>query len=172
MHRLFPLSLNVHVLLSLFFIFSSGRPARVSAGLQLPCRAAIGFRVGDDVGEEAASSSGAGSGGMRKPTYGLSPKQMAALGAGGPVAFRDAPEEVQAEMIAARAAYRDSVLDWRIVQPLGFRGETGDGFKSALQTSMISGGTDGKASGQAPPDLPSLLLDARICYLGPPSTPP
>lgn len=30
---------------------------------------------------------------------------------------------------------------------------------------------DTKAPGQAPPDLPSLLLDGRICYIGMPLVP-
>ncbi len=34
----------------------------------------------------------------------------------------------------------------------------------------MSAGT-GAAPGQAPPDLPSLLLDARICYIGMPLVP-
>ena len=34
----------------------------------------------------------------------------------------------------------------------------------------MSAGT-GAAPGQAPPDLPSLLLDGRICYIGMPVTP-
>ena len=87
--------------------------------------------------------------------------------------FNKASEEVQAEMVSARAAYRESVLDFRIIRPLGFRGNDAAerAFKTALQTDMISGGVDGKAAGQAPPDLPSLLLDARICYLGMPLVP-
>jgi hypothetical protein len=31
---------------------------------------------------------------------------------------------------------------------------------------------DTKAPGQAPPDLPSLLLDGRICYIGMPVSAP
>ena len=36
-----------------------------------------------------------------------------------------------------------------------------------MVTSMSMGGGGGPP-GQAPPDLPSLLLNARICYLGMP----
>lgn len=36
-----------------------------------------------------------------------------------------------------------------------------------MVTSMSMGGGGG-APGQAPPDLPSLLLNSRICYLGMP----
>lgn len=35
-----------------------------------------------------------------------------------------------------------------------------------VSTSMSAG--TGAAPGQAPPDLPSLLLDGRICYIGMP----
>ena len=35
------------------------------------------------------------------------------------------------------------------------------------QPTVMSAGT-GAAPGQVPPDLPSLLLDSRICYIGMP----
>ena len=35
------------------------------------------------------------------------------------------------------------------------------------QPTVMAAGT-GAAPGQVPPDLPSLLLDARICYIGMP----
>lgn len=38
-------------------------------------------------------------------------------------------------------------------------------------TSMRASGGGGGAPAQAPPDLPSLLLNARICYLGMPLVP-
>ena len=38
------------------------------------------------------------------------------------------------------------------------------------QETTMSAGT-GAAPGQVPPDLPSLLLDARICYIGMPVRP-
>lgn len=38
---------------------------------------------------------------------------------------------------------------------------------SRQEVTMMAAGT-GAAPGQVPPDLPSLLLDARICYIGMP----
>jgi len=43
------------------------------------------------------------------------------------------------------------------------------GEATRMVTSMGGGGSGGQhAAGSAPPDLPSLLLDARICYIGMP----
>ena len=40
--------------------------------------------------------------------------------------------------------------------------------ETARQVVRMGGAVDTKAPGQAPPDLPSLLLDGRICYIGMP----
>jgi len=40
--------------------------------------------------------------------------------------------------------------------------------KYSMSVSMYQGGRGGDRPDTAPPDLPSLLLDARICYLGMP----
>ena len=45
----------------------------------------------------------------------------------------------------------------------------GDDVKPTKQAVRMA--VDTKAPGQAPPDLPSLLLDGRICYIGMPLVP-
>jgi ATP-dependent Clp protease protease subunit len=57
------------------------------------------------------------------------------------------------EAVGARAAYSREVPSMR--NP-----------PSRMVTSMAAGGGGGGGPGQAPPDLPSLLLNSRICYLG------
>ena len=42
---------------------------------------------------------------------------------------------------------------------------------SASTRQSVRMAVDTKAPGQAPPDLPSLLLDGRICYIGMPLVP-
>lgn len=46
----------------------------------------------------------------------------------------------------------------------------GDDVKATTRQSVRMA-VDTKAPGQAPPDLPSLLLDGRICYIGMPLVP-
>lgn len=41
----------------------------------------------------------------------------------------------------------------------------------AMETKMSGGGGGSGVPGQAPPDLPSLLLNSRICYMGMPMVP-
>ena len=43
----------------------------------------------------------------------------------------------------------------------------GDEVPTTKKPTRMAAGT-GAAPGQAPPDLPSLLLDGRICYIGMP----
>lgn len=83
------------------------------------------------------------------PEYGLSVPQMRVLGltADG---MTKVPE-VEASSITAKAFY------------------AGDDVKPTKQAVRMA--VDTKAPGQAPPDLPSLLLDGRICYIGMPLVP-
>lgn len=43
-----------------------------------------------------------------------------------------------------------------------------DASKYSMSVRMYQGGWGSERPQTAPPDLPSLLLDARICYLGMP----
>ncbi|CAL8464891.1 g4426 [Coccomyxa elongata] len=87
-----------------------------------------------------------------KSAYGLSTRQIAALGFTDPdvVQQRGAPDP---ELMRAKAFYCGDD-----VQP-----------NQRIATRMAAG--TGAAPGQAPPDLPSLLLDGRICYIGMPLVP-
>jgi ATP-dependent Clp protease protease subunit len=60
--------------------------------------------------------------------------------------------------VSARAAYSKEIPSMSSPPP-------------RMVTAMSMGGGGGGAPGQAPPDLPSLLLNARICYLGMPLVP-
>jgi len=79
---------------------------------------------------------------------GLSAKQLEVMGLTGDSIYGKEP--VSAELIGAKANYRREIPSM-----------------SALETTMGGGGVPA----QAPPDLPSLLLNARICYLGMPLVP-
>ncbi|PRW32599.1 ATP-dependent Clp protease proteolytic subunit-related chloroplastic [Chlorella sorokiniana] len=80
--------------------------------------------------------------------YGLSVKQMQVLGLGNDATgFGARLPEVKAEALRAKAFYvGDNVTETK------------------RQVARMA--VDTKAPGQAPPDLPSLLLDGRICYIG------
>lgn len=83
--------------------------------------------------------------------FGLSTKQMSLMGLSGEeVDGVNKSNGVTAEVICAKNNYRREVPSM-----------------NAIQTTM-SGGT---VPGQAPPDLPSLLLNSRIVYLGMPLVP-
>lgn len=87
------------------------------------------------------------------PDYGLSVKQMQVLGLTNDGSFATARlPEVKAEALRAKAFYvGDEVTETK------------------RQVARMA--VDTKAPGQAPPDLPSLLLDGRICYIGMPLVP-
>lgn len=83
---------------------------------------------------------------------GLNERQMAALGMARTTGLLHA--EPAPELLTAKAYYCG---DEKVVE----------GTRVATR---MSAGT-GAAPGQAPPDLPSLLLDGRICYIGMPLVP-
>ncbi|KAK9842598.1 hypothetical protein WJX81_008193 [Elliptochloris bilobata] len=86
-----------------------------------------------------------------KAAYGLSLNQMAALGlAVGEMALKLG--EPSPDSLRAKAFY------------------CGDEVPTKKRPTRMAAGT-GAAPGQAPPDLPSLLLDGRICYIGMPLVP-
>ncbi len=60
------------------------------------------------------------------------------------------PHAVNQELLRAKAFYAGDEVD----------------SNKRMATRMAAG--TGAAPGQAPPDLPSLLLDGRICYIGMP----
>ncbi|KAI3423992.1 hypothetical protein D9Q98_009825 [Chlorella vulgaris] len=86
------------------------------------------------------------------PDYGLSVKQMQVLGLTRDASFGARLPEVRAESLRAKAFY------------------VGDEVSETKRQSTRMA-VDTKAPGQAPPDLPSLLLDGRICYIGMPLVP-
>ncbi|KAL4352980.1 hypothetical protein GQ457_06G002960 [Hibiscus cannabinus] len=98
--------------------------------------------------------------------YGLSPSQMDMfMTEDNPV--RRQSESVTEESISSARNYLDNGGMWSM-STVGDRGPS----KYSMSVSMYRGG--GRGSGRprtAPPDLPSLLLDARICYLGMPIVP-
>lgn len=79
---------------------------------------------------------------------GLSAKQLEIMGLAGESFYGKEP--VSAELIGAKANYRREIPSM-----------------TALETNMAAQGVPA----QAPPDLPSLLLNSRICYLGMPLVP-
>ena len=60
---------------------------------------------------------------------------------------------------------RDKHLAQETLQAKAFY--CGDEVPTKKRPTRMAAGT-GAAPGQAPPDLPSLLLDGRICYIGMP----
>lgn len=94
--------------------------------------------------------------GVSSALYGLSLSQMQAMGLTDERALRLAKS--QEDIISARAAYS-------MEQPSMSNQPT------RMVTSMSMGGGGGGGPAQAPPDLPSLLLNSRICYLGMPIVP-
>ncbi|KAK7390973.1 hypothetical protein VNO78_19227 [Psophocarpus tetragonolobus] len=98
--------------------------------------------------------------------YGLTPSQMDMfMTEDNPI--RQQSERVTEESISSAKNYMDHGGMWS----LSTMGKN-DASKYSMSVSMYRGG--GRAAGRprtAPPDLPSLLLDARICYLGMPIVP-
>eukprot|EP00887_Chlorella_sp_A99_P005091 scaffold25.g5091.t1 len=79
--------------------------------------------------------------------YGLSVAQMRVLGLTNEAVAARLPA-VRAESLTAKAFY------------------VGDNVPAGPSRQAARMAVDTKAPGQAPPDLPSLLLDGRICYIG------
>ncbi|CAL0316345.1 unnamed protein product [Lupinus luteus] len=101
-----------------------------------------------------------------KHLYGLSPSQMDMfMTEDNPI--RQQSERVTEESISSAKNYLDQGGMWSH-SSMGNNGPA----KYSMSVSMYRGG--GRGAGRprtAPPDLPSLLLDARICYLGMPIVP-
>lgn len=87
------------------------------------------------------------------PKYGLSPQQMHLLGLTPEGVTKHAVEELDPEDLRAKAFY------------------VGDAVTTTTRQATRMGPVDTKAPGQAPPDLPSLLLDSNIVVLGMPLVP-
>lgn len=105
----------------------------------------MGISFTEDFQQSETSSSG-----LLLPTspeFGLTMKQMDVLGLSNQ-AMTKLPE-VKAELLTAKCHYVGDFVE--------------TGKRQAPRMAV-----DTKAPGQAPPDLPSLLLDGRICYIGMP----
>ncbi|KAL2561757.1 hypothetical protein AAZV13_20G100100 [Glycine max] len=97
--------------------------------------------------------------------YGLSPSQMDMfMTEDNPI--RQQSERVTEESISSAKNYMDNGGMWS----LSGMGKN-DASKYSMSVSMYRGGRGTGRPKTAPPDLPSLLLDARICYLGMPIVP-
>ncbi|GMY38672.1 ATP-dependent Clp protease proteolytic subunit-related protein 1, chloroplastic [Fagus crenata] len=101
-----------------------------------------------------------------KHFYGLSPSQMDMfMTEDNPV--RRQSERVTEESISSARNYLDHGGMWS-TSGMSEKGPS----KYSMSVSMYRGGARGYGRPRtAPPDLPSLLLDARICYLGMPIVP-
>ncbi|KAF5444309.1 hypothetical protein F2P56_036795 [Juglans regia] len=81
--------------------------------------------------------------------------------------IRRQSERVTEESISSATNYLDHGGMWSL-SGIGEKGPS----KYSMSVSMYRGGSRGYGRPRtAPPDLPSLLLDARICYLGMPIVP-
>ncbi|KAL8097270.1 hypothetical protein AgCh_030412 [Apium graveolens] len=104
-----------------------------------------------------------------KHLYGLSPSQMDMfMTEDNPV--RRQSEKVTEESISSSQNYINHGGMWSLS---GVDGNGRGPSRYGMSVSMYRGG-GGRGNGRprsAPPDLPSLLLDARICYLGMPIVP-
>ncbi|XP_042516411.1 ATP-dependent Clp protease proteolytic subunit-related protein 1, chloroplastic [Macadamia integrifolia] len=101
-----------------------------------------------------------------KYLYGLSPSQMDMfMTEDSPI--RKQSEKVTEETISSARNYLDHGGMW---SSSGMK--DGGPSRYSMSVSMYRGGARGYGRPRtAPPDLPSLLLDARICYLGMPIVP-
>ncbi|MED6169299.1 ATP-dependent Clp protease proteolytic subunit- protein 1, chloroplastic [Stylosanthes scabra] len=103
---------------------------------------------------------------LPKSLYGLNPSQLDMfMTEDSPI--RQQSEKVTEESISSARNYLDHGGMWSL-SGMGDKGPS----KYSMSVSMYRGG--GRGTGRprtAPPDLPSLLLDARICYLGMPIVP-
>ncbi|KFK35966.1 hypothetical protein AALP_AA4G061000 [Arabis alpina] len=100
--------------------------------------------------------------------YGLNPAQMDMfMTEDSPV--RRQSEKVTEESISSRRNYLDNGGIWSMSGM-----NVADPRRYSMSVQMYRGGGGGGGGARprtAPPDLPSLLLDARICYLGMPIVP-
>ncbi|KAL6347056.1 hypothetical protein AAG906_012307 [Vitis piasezkii] len=97
--------------------------------------------------------------------YGLSPSQMDMfMTEDNPISRQS--ERVTEESISSARNYLDNGGMWSL-SGVNDRGPS----KYSMSVSMYRGGRGSGRPRTAPPDLPSLLLDARICYLGMPIVP-
>ncbi|KAK1324074.1 hypothetical protein QJS10_CPA02g00300 [Acorus calamus] len=97
--------------------------------------------------------------------YGLSPSQMDMFMTEDSPIMRQSQKATE-ESISSARNYLDNGGMW---SQSGMKDEVS---KYSMSVSMYSGGARGFARPRsAPPDLPSLLLDARICFLGMPIVP-
>ncbi|OMO73899.1 ClpP [Corchorus capsularis] len=101
-----------------------------------------------------------------KSLYGLSPKQMDMfMTEDNP--FRRQSESLTEESISSARNYLDHNGGMWSMSGTGDR----DPSRYSMSVSMYRGGGRGYGRRSAPPDLPSLLLDSRIVYLGMPIVP-
>ncbi|WVY95816.1 hypothetical protein V8G54_027967 [Vigna mungo] len=96
--------------------------------------------------------------------YGLTPSQMDMFTTGDAISRQT--ERVTEESISSAKNYIDNGGTWS-VSGMG----KNDASKYSMSVRMYQGGWGSERPQTAPPDLPSLLLDARICYLGMPIVP-
>ncbi|GAU14994.1 hypothetical protein TSUD_47890 [Trifolium subterraneum] len=97
--------------------------------------------------------------------YGLTPSQMDMfLNADNPV--HKMSGNVTEESISAAKSYLEN-SGMGSISSMGKNGPS----RHSMSVSMYRGGGRGRRPRRAPPDLPSLLLDARICFLGMPIVP-
>ncbi|KAL0715494.1 hypothetical protein Bca4012_064816 [Brassica carinata] len=101
--------------------------------------------------------------------YGLNPAQMDMFMTEDSPVRRQA-EKVTEESISSRRNYLDNGGIWSMSGM-----DAADPRRYSMSVQMYRGGGGGGGGSPrprtAPPDLPSLLLDARICYLGMPIVP-
>ncbi|CAG9463399.1 unnamed protein product [Pedinophyceae sp. YPF-701] len=123
----------------------ASRPARV--GRDVAAKAGYGFLEDED----GAQGTRVDEGKLYVPRYGLTVNQMQALGITNDSFLQR--EEPDPASISAKAFY------------------VGDEITETTRQTTRMGGPGMRPPGQAPPDLPSLLLDGRICYIGMPLVP-
>eukprot|EP00271_Cylindrocystis_brebissonii_P010343 TRINITY_DN26511_c0_g1_i1.p1 TRINITY_DN26511_c0_g1~~TRINITY_DN26511_c0_g1_i1.p1 ORF type:complete len:407 (+),score=87.59 TRINITY_DN26511_c0_g1_i1:123-1343(+) len=101
--------------------------------------------------------------------YGLSPSQMDMfMNEDNPVSRQT--QMVTEETISSAHYYKDGTGMWS-ADGLEAGRAAGNKSRLSMSVSMYRGGGGFGRPKQAPPDLPSLLLDARICYIGMPIVP-
>lgn len=99
--------------------------------------------------------------------YGLNPAQMDMFMTEDSPVRRQA-EKVTEESISSRRNYLDNGGIWSMS---GMNAADPRRYSMSVQMYRGGGGGISERPRTAPPDLPSLLLDARICYLGMPIVP-
>ncbi|XP_058757359.1 ATP-dependent Clp protease proteolytic subunit-related protein 1, chloroplastic-like [Vicia villosa] len=97
--------------------------------------------------------------------YGLTPSQMDMfMSSNNPI--HQMSQRVTEESISSAKSYLDHSGMGRI-SSMDINGSS----RTSMSVSMYRGGGRGGRRRRGPPDLPSILLDARICYLGMPIVP-